>query len=111
MQRRSFLKQSVFTLSFSVSGTTLLLSPQQARAKQIPYQILEQQEVELLDAIGDVLVPGASKAGIVHFLDQQLSTAADDCLLMARYFNVEPPYLDFYRAAIMEINRQSTRRR
>jgi Gluconate 2-dehydrogenase subunit 3 len=110
MQRRDFLKQSTFALSFSVAGTTLLLSPREARAKQVPYKVLTQQEVTLLDAIGDVLVPGASEAGISHFLDQQFSIPADDCLLMARYFNVEPPYLNFYRAAIMEINRQCNRR-
>ena len=57
--------------------------------------------------MGETLVPGAREAGLVHFVDQQLSVPPEEALLEARILNVRPPYVDFYRAAIGAVERAS----
>lgn len=108
--RRSFLQGAgLGLLTFSLAGTEVLLTPRQARARGADFRVLGQDEVAILDAFGDILVPGAAEAGIAHFVDQQLSTQPNDCLLMARYMNVEPPYVDFYRAGLKAVDELSRR--
>lgn len=108
--RRSFLQETgLGLLTFSLAGTTLLLTPRQARARGADFHILRVNEVAILDALGDVLVPGAAEAGIAHFIDQQLGAEPNDCLLLARYLNVEPPYADFYRAGLQAVDKLSRR--
>ncbi len=106
--RRSFLKMiGLGALTFYVNGTALLLTPRQARAQGISFTTLQPEEVSTLEAFGETLHPGAKKAGIAHFVDQQLGIEPNECLLMAKYFNVEPPYLHFYRAGLGALNRLS----
>ena len=108
--RRSFLQEAgLGLLTFSLAGTQVLLTPRQARARGADFQVLGEDEVVILDAFGEVLVPGAAEAGIAHFIDQQLSIHPNDCLLMARYMNVEPPYVDFYRAGLKAVVELSQR--
>jgi hypothetical protein len=108
--RRSFLRGAgLGLLTFSLASTEVLLTPRQARARGADFRVLAEDEVAILDALGEVLVPGAAEAGIAHFVDQQLSTQPNDCLLMARYMNVEPPYIDFYRAGFQAIDELSAR--
>jgi len=91
-------------LSFTVAGSTVLLSPRAARARGADFQVLNDDEVALLEAFGEALAPGARDNGIAHFVDQQLSVAANDALLMIKYFNVPPPYADFYRAGLAALD-------
>ena len=61
---------------------------------------LSAAQAEMLDALGETLVPGARQAGISHFIDQQISIPPEEALLEARILNVRPPYANFYRAAL-----------
>ena len=108
--RRSFLQHTgIGLLTFTVAGVETLLTPRQARARGADFKILSAPEVATLEALGEVLVPGAADAGVAHFVDQQLSIAPNDSLLMARYLNVEAPYLGFYRGGLEAVDRFSQR--
>lgn len=105
IERRELLKRGLMgAMLFKLGGTSVMLSPRQARAQDVPLQIFSGEESALLEALGDTLVPGAAEAGFVHYLDSQLAVFPPDSLLMIRYLDVVPPYTDFYRAAIAAID-------
>ncbi|MAF84725.1 MAG: gluconate 2-dehydrogenase subunit 3 family protein [Gammaproteobacteria bacterium] len=106
--RRSFIRGTgLGLLSFTVAGSAVMLTPRDARARGASFQVLNNEEVELTEAFGEALVPGARESGIAHFIDQQLSVDANDALLMIKYFNVQPPYVDFYRTGLTALNNYS----
>ena len=105
--RRDFLKKTGLSFAYSMAGAKLLLSPAEAYAKSLPLNVLNSNQASILEAVTEILLPGARQAGIVHFVDYQLSIDANDCLLVLKYFNYPPPYSDFYRPALQEINRLS----
>jgi hypothetical protein len=108
MERRVFIKgASMGVLAFTVGGAEILMTPGEARARGVPFRLLNGQEAETLEALGEALVPGAREAGIAHFIDQQVAGPAEDALLEARIMNVRPPYVNFYRAAIGAVDRAS----
>ena len=108
IERRALMKGAALSaLAFSVGGAQVLLSPRQARAQNIPYRTLSPEQVEILEVLGETLVPGAAAAGISHFVDQQLSIPPEEALLEARILNIRPPYANFYRAALGAIDRAS----
>ena len=109
IERRALLKGAgLGALAFTVGGAQVLLTPAQAFADNVPLRTLKPDEAKTLEAMGETLVPGAREAGIVNFVDQQLSIAAEEALLEARILNVRPPYANFYRAALGAINGAST---
>jgi len=111
IERRSFMKAATIgALAFTVGGAQVLLTAREARAQNVPFRLLKANEAETIEAMGETLVPGARRAGIAHFLDQQLSVPAEEALLEARILNVRPPYANFYRAAIGAIDRASQAR-
>jgi len=60
MNRRSFLRGAgLGLLSFSLAGAQVLLTPRQARARGADFKSLGAVEVKTLEALGEVLVPGA----------------------------------------------------
>jgi len=109
IERRALLKGAgLGALAFTVGGAQVLLTPAEAFAQNVPLRTLKPEEAATLAAMGETLVPGAREAGIVNFVDQQLSVPAEEALLEARIVNVRPPYANFYRAAIGAINGAST---
>ncbi|MFK8050100.1 MAG: gluconate 2-dehydrogenase subunit 3 family protein [Halioglobus sp.] len=103
--RRKFLKESgIGIVVATIAGPHLLLSPAEAKAKSIPPKILSTSEFQTLEAVADVLLPGSVQAGVVHFIDEQLTRDPNDCLLVARYFHVEPPYAEFYKASVRALD-------
>ena len=106
LSRRNFVKQSL-ALTFTVAGQPLLLTPREAHAAKVPFSVLSAQEAGTLKAICEGLAPGAGEGGVAHFVDQQLGVNPDNSLLFLKYFNVAPPYVDFYRAALSAIRRLS----
>ena len=104
IQRRAFMKGATLgALAFTVSGSTVMLTAQQARAVNVPFRLLKASEAETIESMGETLVPGAREAGISHFIDQQISGPPEQALLQARIFNVKPPFANFYRAAVRAI--------
>jgi Gluconate 2-dehydrogenase subunit 3 len=111
MQRRLFLKGAgMGMLAFSVGGSPVLMTPGEARAQGVPFRLLKAHEAETIEALGDTLVPGAQRAGVAHFIDQQVSVSPGEALLEARQLNVKPPFINFYRAAIGAIDRAAEAR-
>lgn len=101
IDRRKFLQRAALgTLAFQTGAAQLLLTPREARARALEFRVLAPAEVRALEALGETLLPGAREAGLAHFIDQQLASRPEDCLLMLRYLDVPPPYADFYRAAL-----------
>jgi len=106
--RRRFMQGAALgALAFTVGGVETLLTPREARAQGVPLRSLRPEETETLEALGETLVPGARQAGIVHFVDQQISGPPEEALLQARILNVRPPYANFYRAALAGVERAS----
>lgn len=97
-------------LLFTVGGVELFLTPRAARARNAGFRVLDPTQAGTLEAVGEILVPGAAAAGIAHFVDSQLAADPNECLLIARYFNLEPPYAAFYAGALAAIEQQSARR-
>lgn len=101
MDRRQFIRNgSLGLLAFTVGGTELLLTPREARAREVPFQVLSADEVKTLEALGEVLLPGAAEAGISHYVDHQLAAPPEDSLLILRYLDFAPPYAPFYHGVL-----------
>lgn len=111
MKRRDFMRGAAAgALAFTVGGAQVLLTAREARAQGVPFRLLKADEAEILEALGETLLPGARAAGVAHFIDQQLSVPPGEALLQARILNVKPPYANFYRAAVGAIDRASVAR-
>lgn len=103
--RREFLKSSGYGIAVaSIVGPGVLLTPAEAKANSIPLKVLDKVELATLEAIADTLLPGAAEAGVGYFIDEQLSRDPNDSLLMARYLQVPPPYVGFYKGAVQALN-------
>jgi len=106
--RRGFVKGATLgALAFAVGGAEILMAPGEARARNVPFRLLDTHQGETLEALGETLVPQAREAGIAHYIDQQLSVPPHEALLQARIFNVRPPFADFYRTAIVSVDEGS----
>jgi hypothetical protein len=110
IRRRIVLKgAAIGALVFTIDGVELALSPREARARDVPLQVLAEEEAATLEALGDVLLPGARQAGIANYIDHQLAGDPGDALLIARSMNVPPPFVNFYRAGLRALD-ASTRK-
>jgi len=108
--RRGFVKGATAgALAFAVGGVEIVMTAQEARARGVPFRLLDAHQGETLEALGETLVPQAREAGIAHFIDQQLSVPPGESLLQARIFNFRPPFSEFYRAAIAAVDAGSNR--
>ena len=106
--RRDFLKGTATgVVAFTVGGAEIIMSAREAHAQNVPFRLLEVNEAETIEALGETLVPGARASGVAHFIDQQLSVPAEEALLEARILNVRPPYARFYRSAIAAVDNAS----
>jgi Gluconate 2-dehydrogenase subunit 3 len=106
--RRSFVKgATIGALAFTIDGAEVLLAPRQAKARNVPFRLLDAHQGDTLEALGETLVPQARESGIAHFIDQQLSVPAHEALLQARIFNIRPPFADFYRAVVTTVDDRS----
>jgi Gluconate 2-dehydrogenase subunit 3 len=106
--RRGFVKGATLgALAFTVGGTVVLMAPGEARARNVPFRLLDAHQGDTIEAIGETLVPQARESGIAHFIDQQLSVPANQSLLQARILNIRPPFTEFYRTALKTIDDRS----
>jgi hypothetical protein len=106
--RRGFVKGATLgALAFTVGGTEVLMAPGEARARNVPFRLLDAHQGDSIEALGETLVPTARESGIAHFIDQQLSVPPHEALLQARLLNIRPPFVDFYRTALKTIDERS----
>ncbi len=111
MERRVFLKGAgMGVLAFTVGGASVMMTPAAARAQGVPFRVLKAHEAEVIEALGETLVPGAQRSGIAHFIDQQVAVPPDEALLEARQLNVKPPFINFYRAALAAVDKAAEAR-
>jgi len=103
--RRSFIKNTALLITVQLAGQRLVLSPAQAASRNLPLNFLTGGEAAALGHLAESMVPGAAKAGVVHFVDSQLAGDPNDSLLIARYFGIEPPHGNFYRSGLMALDR------
>ena len=103
--RRGFVKgASLGALAFTVGGAEVIMAAGEARARGVPFRLLDAHQGETLEALGETLVPTARESGIAHFIDQQLSVPPHESLLQARIFNFRPPFAEFYRTTIAAVD-------
>ena len=103
--RRAFLRNTgIGCLGFYVGGCTVELTPEEARQQKIPFQVLQADQVRILEAFGEVLLPGSATAGLAHFIDHQLNASPSDQLLMIKYLGVSSPFGPFYTAGLEALN-------
>jgi hypothetical protein len=103
--RRAFLKTTgIGLLTFYVAGCKVELTPQEARQQDVPFQVLTADQASILEAFGEVLLPGAAAAGIAHFVDHQLNAEPADQLLMIKYLGVDPPFTGFYTGGLAALD-------
>ena len=108
--RRGFVKGATLgALAFTVGGAEILMTPNEARAKNVPFRLLDLHQGETLEALGETLVPQAREAGIAHYIDQQISVTPQESLLQARIFNFRPPFAAFYRSTVASVDEFSTK--
>lgn len=101
LPRRAVMKGGVLAaLAFTIGDKEVFLSPGEAHAQGVTLKTLKAEEAETLGALGEALVPDARKAGLVEFIDQQISGAPEEALLQLRILNGRPPFANFYRAAV-----------
>ena len=109
IERRTFMQGAALTLAFTVGGADVMLTPRQAHAQNIPLQTLTPDQGATLDAVGEVLVPGAKAAGISNYVDHQITVPPEQSLLQARILSVRPPFANLYRAALGAIDGASSK--
>jgi hypothetical protein len=79
IKRRAFMQGAATgLLAFTVNGAEVLLTPEEARAQGAALRSLTAEQVGTLEALGEMLVPGAQKAGVALFVDQQLSIPPEE---------------------------------
>lgn len=106
-RREAMQSAAVGALALTFAGANGLLTPAQARAAGVPFVTLSGNEVATLDALGDVLLPGARTDGISHFIDQQIGVPANEALLLLRYLDFPPPYASFYQGGLAALGAAS----
>jgi Gluconate 2-dehydrogenase subunit 3 len=106
--RRTVLQNASFaTLVFMIGQRQVWLTPREARAASVPFRTLTPDQIAILNALGDTLLPGAAEAGIAHFVDQQISIEPRDALLTLRYLDVAPPFSQFYQQGFAALDATS----
>jgi hypothetical protein len=101
ISRRGFsLSSGAFTLAFLLGGKVMHLTPAEAKAQDILFQTITDDQAALISLLGEAIAPGAKAAGLPHYIDHQLSTKFSDNFLIIRYLGVNPPFDGFYRASL-----------
>lgn len=98
------VKGSLLCLTFKVGGLATLLTPEQARAQKVPLRVLNDGQAQTLEALAEIIVPGSGELGVVQFIDHQLNEDPNEALLIAKYFQVPPPYVNFYAGGIATVS-------
>jgi hypothetical protein len=97
------LKGSLLCLTFKVGGVATLLTPEQARAQKVSLKVLSAEQAARLEKLAETIVPGSVDLGVVEFIDHQLNEDPNEALLIAKYFQVPPPYVNFYAGGIATV--------
>src|SRR6185312_2095820 len=86
MSRRELLQRGgvgAIAGAMAIESGGLLFSPTEAHAQGLPLKVFTDGQAALFGTLADVLLPGAREAGVVEFVDHQLSKKLP--LLIVRY--------------------------
>lgn len=100
-RRELLAKMGTGLVAITVGSAWGQISPAQARASGVDLRRLTAAEGTTLEALGDVLLPGAAAAGIAHYVDDQLDSEAP--LLILKYMDYPGPFLDFYQQGLRSL--------
>lgn len=106
-RRGCLVRRGPGRISLSLDGAAIRLTPSEARAAGAPFQMLSPKEVRSLEALADVLAPGARDAGFSHYIDHQLALSPKDTRLAVRFVDWPPPYAGFYRGGLAALDAAS----
>ena len=71
--RRGFVKGATLgALAFTVGGVEILMAPGEAKARGVPFRLLDAHQGETLEALGETLVP--SGARVAAWLTSSISS-------------------------------------
>ena len=118
LTRRTFVEHALLgsglILDFPAGAASLSLTPAAARARELPLRTLSEAQAAAIELLGETILPGAAHLGLVHFIDHQLSVDPADALLIARFFELAPPFKSFYEsgvAATMKMAEQAAQKK
>ena len=113
LSRRDFVRQGTgaLLLTFLVGGCEKKMTPTEAVKAEVPLGTLTAREALKLGLLGEACVPGAKAAGIVPYVDHQLTGSIGDCMLMIKYLGVPAPFSGFYRGGLAGIEAAAQKRR
>lgn len=105
LSRRAFLGRGAgaLLLTFVVGGCEKKMTPGEAARDLVPLRTLTETEAATLGGLCEALVPGASEAGVVQYIDHQLAGPAAESMLMIKYLGVPAPFMEFYRKGLQAI--------
>jgi hypothetical protein len=108
-RRRLLQHGGMFGLAgaMSIEWRGRLFSPAEARAHGVPLTTFTPDQARTLAALGEVLLPGASAAGLVEFTDHQLSKETP--LLIIRYFDWPNDLSRFYTGGLAALDAASVK--
>jgi len=106
INRRGFsLGSSSLIITLLLGDRVVNLTPAEARAKNIPFRNLSRNQADLIDFLGDAIVPGAKISGLSHYIDHQLFAEPRNSLLILHYLGMNPPFDDFYISSLKAFER------
>lgn len=101
-RRELLTRMGTGLVAITVSSAQGQISPERARARGEALRQLSDEEGRTLEALGDVLLPGAAAAGIAQYVDDQLSSPAP--MLMLKYVDFPGPFADFYQQGLRALD-------
>lgn len=106
INRRHFHKRSgAILLTYLIGSRSVFLSPAEAREKNLPYQAISQKAGQLIDLLGEAIVPGSARSGLSHYIDHQLTASKTNSLLIIKYLGIQCSYQEFYRLSLNAFER------
>ncbi|PHR59927.1 MAG: hypothetical protein COA43_08140 [Robiginitomaculum sp.] len=109
-RRRLLLGTGGLLITAMIGGCEKKVTPKQAVALNAVPKGFSKKEAKTFTRFAETIVPGSDDAGTLHFVDYQLSQDPSDCLLMLKYFQITPPYIDFYSSGLAALNTFSNTR-
>ena len=89
----------------TISTALANITSAESGATPAPLQHFSSSEGQLLEALGEVLVPGAAEAGLVQYVDNQLGRP--DPLLFLKYMDYLGSYVEFYKQGLDSLENRS----
>ncbi len=107
-RREILARMGAGLVAITVNSACGGMSPAEARERGMALARLSDSEGRVLEALGEVLLPGAAEAGIAHYVDDQL--ASDRPLLMLKYLDYPGEWLAFYQQGLAALDQVSQAR-